>query len=34
MYESTLMRRIGGLLYVEDKLIGEAKLEALNEKKI
>ena len=32
MYESTLMRRIAGLLYVPDKLIGEAKLEVLNKK--
>ncbi len=32
MYENTLMRRIGGLLYVPDKLIGEAKLEILNKK--
>ena len=32
MYESTLMRRIAGLLYVPDKLIGEAKLEILNKK--
>tara|TARA_B100000287_G_C20257609_1_gene632631 strand:- start:155 stop:577 length:423 start_codon:yes stop_codon:yes gene_type:complete len=29
MYEGTLMRRIAGLLYVPDKLIGEAKLEVL-----
>ena len=27
MYENTLMRRIAGLLYVSDKVIGEAKLE-------
>ena len=32
MYESTLMRRIAGLLYVPDKLIGETKLEVLNKK--
>ena len=32
MYESTLMRRIAGLLYVPDKLVGEAKLETLNKK--
>ena len=32
MYESTLMRRIAGLLYVPDKLIGETKLEILNKK--
>ena len=32
MYESTLMRRIAGLLYVPDKIIGEAKLEIINKK--
>ena len=32
MYESTLMRRSAGLLYVPDKLIGETKLEVLNKK--
>ena len=32
IYESTLMRRIGGLLYVPDKLIGQVKLEILNKK--
>tara|TARA_Y100000590_G_C15313736_1_gene861155 strand:+ start:70 stop:495 length:426 start_codon:yes stop_codon:yes gene_type:complete len=32
IYESTLMRRIAGLLYVPDKLVGEAKLETLNKK--
>ena len=32
MYESTLMRRIAGLLYVPDKLIAEAKQEILNKK--
>ena len=30
MYENTLMRRIAGLLYVSDKVIGEIKLEILN----
>ena len=34
IYENTLMRRIAGLLYVPDKLIGEAKLKVLNEKKL
>ena len=34
MYESTLMRRIAGLLYVPDKLIGETKLEVLNKKQL
>ena len=32
IYESTLMRRIAGLLYVPDKIIGELKLEVLKEK--
>ena len=32
MYESTLMRRIAGLLYVPDKLIAETKQEILNKK--
>ncbi len=32
MYENTLMRRIAGLLYVPDKLIGEIKLEVINKK--
>ena len=32
IYESTLMRRIAGLLYMPDKLIGELKLEVLKEK--
>ena len=32
IYESTLMRRIAGLLYLPDKLIGELKLEVLKEK--
>ena len=32
MYETTLMRRIAGLIYIPDKLIGEAKLEVLNKK--
>ena len=33
VYESTLMRRIAGLLYVPDKIIGELKLEVLKENK-
>ena len=32
MYESTLMRRICGLLYLPDKLSGEVKLKILKEK--
>jgi len=34
VYENTLMRRIAGLLYIPDKLIGEIKLKVLNEKKL
>ena len=34
VYESTLMRRICGLLYLPDKLSGDIKLKILNEKKI
>ena len=33
IYENTLMRRIAGLLYIPDKLIGKTKLEVLNKKK-
>ena len=32
MYEATLMRRISGLLYLPDKLIGEIKLKVLKNK--
>ena len=32
VYESTLMRRICGLLYLPDKLSGDIKLKILNEK--
>ncbi len=32
MYENTLMRRMAGLLYVTDKVIGEVKLEVLRKK--
>ncbi len=32
IYENTLMRRIAGLLYVPDRLVGETKLEVLNKK--
>ena len=34
VYENTLMRRISGLLYMPDKLIGEIKLKVLNKKKL
>ena len=34
MYENTLMRRMAGLLYVPDKVIGEAKIDVLKQKKI
>ncbi len=34
VYESNLMRRLAGLLYVPDKLCGEIKLEVLENKKI
>ena len=33
IYENTLMRRIAGLLYIPDKLIGKTKLEVLKKKK-
>ena len=33
MYENTLMRRMAGLLYVPDKVIGEAKIDVLKQKK-
>ena len=33
-YESSLMRRICGLLYLPDKLSGEIKLNILKEKKL
>ena len=33
IYESTLMRRIAGLLYVPDKIIGDLNLEVLKENK-
>ena len=33
-YENTLMRRIGGLLYVPDKIIGDIKIEIKNQEKI
>ena len=32
IYENTLMRRIAGLLYVPDRLVGETKQEVLNKK--
>ncbi len=34
VYESTLMRRICGLLYISDKLSGEIKLDILKGKKL
>ena len=34
IYESTLMRRICGLMYVPDKLNGEIKMNILKEKKL
>ena len=34
VYESNLMRRICGLLYLPDKISGEIKLEILREKKL
>tara|TARA_B100000029_G_C17193170_1_gene821449 strand:- start:271 stop:702 length:432 start_codon:yes stop_codon:yes gene_type:complete len=34
LYEGNLMRRLAGLLYVSDKLCGEIKLEALENKKV
>ena len=33
IYESTLMRRIAGLLYVPDKIVGDIKIEILNQEK-
>ena len=32
-YENTLMRRIAGLLYVPDKIVGDIKIEILNQEK-
>ena len=32
LYENTLMRRIAGLLYIPDRLIGETKIKVLNKK--
>ena len=32
LYENTLMRRIAGLLYIPDRLIGEIKIKVLNKK--
>ena len=33
IYENTLMRRIAGLLYVPDKIVGDIKIEILNQEK-
>ena len=32
IYENNLMRRLAGLLYLDDKLIGETKIKVLNNK--
>ena len=32
IYENNLMRRLAGLLYLDDKLIGETKVKILNNK--
>ena len=32
IYENNLMRRLAGLLYLDDKIIGETKLKVLNNK--
>ena len=33
IYENNLMRRLAGLLYLEDKIIGETKMKVLSNKK-
>ena len=33
IYENNLMRRLAGLLYLDDKIIGETKIKVLNKKK-
>ena len=33
IYENNLMRRLAGLLYLDDKLVGETKVKILNNKK-
>ena len=32
VYENNLMRRLAGLLYLDDKIVGEAKVKVLNNK--
>ena len=32
IYENNLMRRLAGLLYLDDKIVGEAKIKVLNNK--
>ena len=32
IYENNLMRRLAGLLYLDDKIVGETKVKVLNEK--
>ena len=32
IYENNLMRRLAGLLYLDDKILGEAKIKVLNNK--
>ena len=33
VYENNLMRRLAGLLYLDDKIVGETKIKVLNNKK-
>ena len=33
IYENNLMRRLAGLLYLDDKIIGETKMKVLSNKK-
>ena len=33
IYENNLMRRLAGLLYLDDKIVGETKVKVLNNKK-
>ena len=33
IYENNLMRRLAGLLYLDDKIVGETKVKVLNKKK-
>ena len=32
IYENNLMRRLAGLLYLDDKVVGETKVKVLNNK--